>query len=306
MSPREFIMLFLMALAWGAHFSVLKVAFAGATDPIFYAAVRMTIVAIILSPLLRIHKGQMKRVMLAGVCFGGLNYALMFSGIHYTNASISAMTMELYAPIAMVFSVIFLKERIGLPRIISFIVAFIGVMIIYSAKEIDGMGSAPFLGMGLLIGAALTEAVGAITIKKIHGIKPFQLLAWFAIAGSMVLWTGTFLFESNQLEALEGEQRWTFLAALSYSILLGSLLGQSVYYWLLSRLPVNLMATSTLLVAFLGVVFGVLLLSEPLTWQFMVGGAMTLAGVGTIVIRSGRKAPRTTPEAPNISEAEDK
>ncbi len=60
-------MLVLMTLVWGAHFSVMKVSFGGVVDPIFYAAVRMSIVALLLTPFLKIYRGQMKRVLIAGV-----------------------------------------------------------------------------------------------------------------------------------------------------------------------------------------------------------------------------------------------
>ncbi len=292
-------MLVLMALVWGGHFAVLKASFGGAIDPIFYAAMRMTIVAIILSPLLRIHKNQMRRILIAGICLGGLNYAFMFSGISYTNASVSAVTMQLYAPIVMVFSVIFLQERVGLPRILSFALAFFGIVIIYSAKETDGMGKAPLFGMMLLIAAAITEAVGSVVIKGIHGVKPFQLLAWFALAGSVVLWTATLLFEVNQLAALDRGRIWRFLPALVYSIVFASLFSQATYYWLLSRLPVNLVACSTLLVALFAVLFGALFLSEPITWQLLLGGALTLGGVGTILVRTG--GPESASDTPVIA-----
>ncbi|MCI5046817.1 MAG: DMT family transporter [Aquisalinus sp.] len=296
MSIRELSLLVVMATIWGAHFSIIKVTTGGVVDPVFYAAVRMTIVAILLAPLLRIHKGQMGFILLAGVCLGGLNYAFMFSGIYYSNASVSAITMELVAPFTMILSVIFLKERVGLLRILSFAFAFTGIMIIITARQTDGMGPSPLLGSVLLICAACIEAVGAISIKKVKGVKPFQLLAWFALVGSMVLWAGTLTFESDQFAVFEEADLWPFGLALVYSVVFASLVGQATYYWLLSRLPANLVACSTLLVAFLAVIFGVVFLSEPLSWQLFVGGVMTLSGTGIILLRAGRRSPEVSQE----------
>ncbi|WP_306252960.1 DMT family transporter [Parvularcula sp. IMCC14364] len=289
MSLRELGLLFLMALIWGGHFSIIKVTTGGVVDPVFYAAIRMTIVALLLAPLLRIHKGQMRYILLAGVCLGGLNYAFMFSGIYYSNASVSAITMELVAPFTMILSVIFLKERVGLLRVLSFAFAFTGIIIIITARQTDGMGPSPLLGSLLLISAACIEAFGAISIKKVRGIKPFQLLAWFALVGSCVLWTGTLVFETDQLAVFRERDIWPFILALVYSVVLASLVGQATYYWLLSRLPANLVACSTLLVAFLAVIFGVVFLSEPLSWQLFVGGIVTLTGTGVILLRAGNK-----------------
>ena len=51
MSARELGLLFSVCLIWGFHFVVMKLA-VGAVPPMFYAAIRMAVVALILSPFL--------------------------------------------------------------------------------------------------------------------------------------------------------------------------------------------------------------------------------------------------------------
>ena len=53
MSLREFAVLFLTCLIWGLHFIVMKVTVGDTADPLFYAAVRMSIVAVLMFPWLR-------------------------------------------------------------------------------------------------------------------------------------------------------------------------------------------------------------------------------------------------------------
>jgi O-acetylserine/cysteine efflux transporter len=290
MSARELLVILLICILWGGHFSVMKVALSGSADPLFYSALRMTLIAVLLSPLLRIHKGEMKRLFLAGLCLGGLNYAFMFSGVKYANASVAAITIELYVPITMLLSVIFLKEHIGLPRIMGMLVAFAGVALIASGATADGMGTAPLLGISFLFITTCCEAVGAITIKSIKkDISPLRMLGWFAVVGSIVLWVGTLTFETEQLRAFEPGRREIFIPALLYSVFFASIVAHSAYYWLLKRLPVNRVAPLTLLATLIGVCGGVLLLGEPFTWQLLVGGLMTLTGVAIIIFRSDRQ-----------------
>ena len=300
MSTREFSLLIVMCLCWGAHFTVLKYIFGETSDPLFYAAVRMSIVAILLLPFLRVHKGQMKRILIAGVFLGGLNYSFLFTGINYANASVAALTVELFAPVAMIFSVLFLHEKVGMVRVLSLFVAFAGVAIISTAHDVEGMGAAPLLGMALILGNVFSEATGAVVLKRVTGVKPHQLLAWFALIGAIVLWTASFVFEENQFAALEGERLPRFGLALCYSVIFGSLIGQGIYYWLIDRLPVNQVAASTMLVSIFAVLISITVLSEPVTWQLLAGGAMTLAGVGIILFRSNRESaigPEKTPAA---------
>lgn len=291
MAPRELIMLVLMCIVWGSHLVVLRATAGELVDPLFYAALRMTLVALILSPLLKIHPGQMIRIACAGFCLGGLNYAFMFTGFSYAPASIGAMVMELYVPVTMVMAVIFLKERIGLPRITGMLLAIAGVGLIAWSSSSAGGGDAPLVGIGLLVLAILSEASGAIFVKKIEGVRPLELLGWFAIFGSGLLWTATLSLESDQLAVFGEDTLWPFLAALSFTVFGASLFGHTTFYWLIQRLPVNQVSSSTLMATIIAVSGGVLFLGEPITWQFLVGGAMTLAGVGVILIRTRPKQP---------------
>ena len=283
----RFLLAFLaMCLVWGFHFVVLKLTVGEDAPPLFYAALRMSILALILSPLLRIHKGQMIRILLAGICLGGLNYAFMFSAITRVNASVVAIVLESYVPIAMVLSVIFLHEKIGWRRVGGLVAALAGVVLIGSAKGVASLGVAPLLGIAFTFATAISEAFGAILVKSTRDVKPLALLAWFALVGSVVLWTATLLFEENRMLALQGENRWPFMAALAYSVLLASLFGHSTYYWLLSKFPVSRVSPSTIVATLIGVMASVAILNEPLTWQLIVGGVMVISGVWVIIRRS--------------------
>lgn len=298
MNLKELAVLLGICLVWGCHFVVLKTTAGPVAEPLFYAAVRMTLVALILSPLLKWHPGQMIRIAIAGACLGGLNYALLFNGVRLTNASVSAIMLELYVPIAMIFSVIFLKERIGLPRILALIVAFAGVGIIATGKQ-DGYGSNLPLGLFLLLMTAVAEALGAIFVKKVEGVRPLELMAVFAVVGAFILWPTTLLLEENQLEVFSSGKVWQFAAALAYTALLASIFGHTAYYWLLQRLDVAQLAPTLLLTTVIAVAAGIFLLGEPATARLFLGGALTICGVGVILLRNRQsKAPPSAIIAP--------
>jgi O-acetylserine/cysteine efflux transporter len=62
-----------------------------------------------------------------------------------------------------------------------------------------------------------------------------------------------------------------------------------VYYYLLQRYEVSLIAPMSLLSPILGVIFGVTILGEPLTGRIAIGAAVAFAGVAILAIRG--KAP---------------
>lgn len=300
-SPRELGVLAVVCLIWGFHFIVIKLVTAE-IPPIFYAAIRMSLVAACLSPFLRWRAGNMRIVLSAAICLGCLNYALMFSGLYYSTASIAALVMELHIPFATVLSVLFLGDRIGLRRLSGITLAFVGVVVI-ALGNTQGESNAinvP-LGIGLVAAGAFVEAVGAILVKKSSGFKPIELLSWFALVGSVGLWGLTFLIENGQRQALAESDMTLVVGAVLYSAIGGSIIGHTAYYWLLQRLPVSTVAPSILVTTLIAVFFGVVLLGEPFGLREIAGGIMVLAGVALVILRNAAKqdikAPMTEPGA---------
>jgi O-acetylserine/cysteine efflux transporter len=300
MSLRESLVLLMICTIWGLHFTVMRTAI-GEMDvpPLFYAALRMTLVAGLMLPFLRWHKGQMRAVLIGGLGFGALNYAFMFPAMGMTTASAGAVAIELYMPFSVLLGVIILGERIRGWSWLGIGLAFAGVVVIgltgHAGEAVQSAGPLFGLGIALIACGALSEACGAIAVKRTDGIRPSELVAWFAVVGTVVLWPLTLGLETDQIKVFAPERRWTFLAALAYSVLLVSIVAHGSYYWLLSRLPLQVVAPSGLLNTVIGVTGGLLILGEPPSAGLFVGVAITLAGVGIVIWRSGLRA-RKRPE----------
>jgi len=291
MSIREFCVLMLVCGLWGLHFVVIKFTVAEMdVPPLFYAALRVSLLALILLPFLKWHRGQMKAVILGGLGFGALNYAFMFPALNLTTASAAAVAIELYMPFSIILSVIFLGERIGVWRTSGAALAFIGVVLIGLGAPSEVAGPEFILGIAMVACGAMAEAVGAISVKSVKSVSPVQLLVWFGIVGSCVLWPLSFIFEEGQMSAFAPETRVSFGLALMYSVLLVSLVAHGSYYWLLQRLPIHTVAPSGLMTTVIGVAAGILILGEAPTPILFVGAALTLSGIAVILWRNHEKA----------------
>jgi len=291
MSIREFCVLMLVCGLWGLHFVVIKFTVAEMdVPPLFYAALRVSLLALILLPFLKWHRGQMKAVILGGLGFGALNYAFMFPALNLTTASAAAVAIELYMPFSIILSVIFLGERIGVWRTSGAALAFIGVVLIGLGAPSEVAGPGFILGIAMVACGAMAEAVGAISVKSVKSVSPVQLLVWFGIVGSCVLWPLSFIFEEGQMSAFAPETRVSFGLALMYSVLLVSLVAHGSYYWLLQRLPIHTVAPSGLMTTVIGVAAGILILGEAPTPILFVGAALTLSGIAVILWRNHEKA----------------
>lgn len=293
MSIKEFLVLFIVCVIWGLHFVVMKITVGNTAQPLFYAAVRMSIVMLLLLPWLKWHESSMKYVIMAGLGYGALNYAFMFPAMGMTTAAAGAITIELYVPFSIILSVVLLGDRIGIKRICGIALAFLGVAVIATGKPDEAAGPLFLMGIMLMVGAAMCEAIGAVLVKKVTGIKPLELLAWFSVVGTTVLWILTIALEENQMQSFAQENRMSFLWALLYSALIVSIIAHASYYWLLQRLPIYIVSTSGLMTTVVAIAAGHILLNEALTPQLLIGAALTLIGIGFILYSRAKRADKT-------------
>ena len=305
MSLREFLVLLGVCTIWGLHFTVMRGAIGEAgIPPLFYAAVRMSLVALLMLPFLRWHAGQMGRVVVAGLGFGAFNYLFMFPALGMTTASAAAVAIELYMPMSVILGVLLLGERVRAWSVLGIVLAFLGVVVIGLSEPGGAVGPLFAVGIVLVALAALSEASGAIAVKKLPSLSPFQLLAWAGVMGSVVLWPATLLLETDQMAAFGPDTRGAFFAALAYSAVLVSLVAHGSYYWLLGRLPLSVVAPVGLLNTVIGVAGGLLILGEAPTLALFAGMAVTLSGVAIILWRSRIKDAKPSPDRPNpVTEA---
>jgi len=290
MSLKEFLVLLMICTVWGLHFIVIKLAVGESIPPVFYAATRVTLVATLTLPWLRWHKGQMLWVILGGLGFSGFNYLFIFQGLEMTTATAGVITIELYVPFSILLSVIFFKEKVGLWRAFGVAMAFCGVVIVATARPGEAAGPYYFQGILFLMCAAMSEAIGALMVKKVKDVRPLELLSWFTLVGACLLWPASLLIEDNQLRVFSAEIRWNFMGAVLYSALLASILAHGSYYWLLKRLPLHTVAPSGLMMTIVTVAAAVVILKEPLTPRLMAGAFLTLSGIAIILIRNRKRA----------------
>ena len=118
-------------------------------------------------------------------------------------------------------------------------------------------------------------------------MSPRQLLAWFAVVGTAVLWPLTLSLEPGGVGEALARPKLLGLAML-YTAGFVSILAHGSYYWLLQRLPLSTVAPSGLLTTVIGVAGAVLILGEDFTWELAAGMALVLVGVGIVLWRQSR------------------
>ena len=280
-SGRHLAVLVGICAIWGFNLVAIK-AGVDRMPPIFFTLLRFTVLAAAVAPFLRLRRGEMRWLLLASVCSGGLQFALMFVGIALSSSmSAVAIAGQLGVPFMTLLSIAILGEHVGWRRWTGILLSFAGVMVIgFNPAVFDSLG-----GLALVVLGALSGSLGLVAIKRVHDIKPLELQAWFAWSSLPVLLLRTLL----QLESLAGLDL-VGVGAVLYTALAASLVGHTVFFFLVQRYAVTSVAPVTVLAPLFSVLFAVLLLGERLDLRIIVGGVMTLAGVVIIAMREQRLA----------------
>ncbi|MFC4307688.1 DMT family transporter [Steroidobacter flavus] len=282
-TPRHLVLLVLMNLVWGLNLIASKIGVAQ-FPPILFTALRFGALALLLLPMLKIHRGQMGNLFLAAMLTGPAAFSLLFLGVYYAeDAATVAIASQMGVPFSTLLSIWLLGETIRWRRTLGITLAFGGMVVI----SFDPRVFAYWEGLALVVASTFFSSLGLIFVKRLRNIKALQLQAWIGVAGGSTLLLLSLLFEQGQMEAIRAAD-WKAWTALAFTTLMSSLLAHTAWYYLVSKYPVTSLSPITLLSPLFGIFFGVTLLHDQLTPRMLLGGAVTLIGVFIVVMREKR------------------
>lgn len=272
-----------LCLIWGCQQVLIKSA---AVDiaPVMQAAFRNGIAAVLVG-LLVCWRGGWEQVgstwragLLAGGLFG-LEFLFIAEGLKLTSAA--HMSVFLYtAPIFTALGLHFMmpSERLRVLQWLGILLAFGGIALAFAGGvSLDQLDGRMLLGDALAILAGL--AWGATTVV-VRGSRlseaPATLTLFYQLA---VGFAGLLL-----IALLSGQIGDVILTPLA----VGSVLFQGIvvsfisyltWFWLLRKYLASNLAVFSFITPLFGVTFGVVLLGEPLSLNFVLGAVLVLAGV---------------------------
>lgn len=285
MTLRDFLLLTLICFVWGVNIVITRYVVMD-VPPLFYAALRFGLIALVLLPVLWPAPRQWGHVLVAAMGVGALNFVFLFAALATGTASSVAVALQLGLPFTTILSMLFLNEQVGWRRGLGMAFAFIGVVVL--AYDPEGFGLT--LGVVFAALAALAGSIGGIVMKRMDEVATFKLQAWVAMASWPVIAPLTLLFEDNQWSAAV-TMGWPFWSALLFSVFCVSIFGHAMFYTLLRRYEATLISPLTLMTPVFAMVLGVTVLQEPLTEQLVLGAGLALFGVGIIAVRPNARLP---------------
>ena len=289
MTAVDILTLLLVTLVWGFNFAIVKVGLAQ-LPPILFVSLRFFVVALLLLPFLKWPQHKRGLIALLGVTLGVVHFSMFFLGVSGLEASTAAIAIQLQVPFASIVAAVVYRDRLGWRRLLGMAFAFAGVALVAGAPR-----SHPAIGSLLLvIGAACVWSIASMMMKEIGDeLDVLALNGWVAIIAAPLLLVVSLIFEHGQGAALAASD-WRAWLSLLFQACLVTLFGYSVWYRMMRRFSLNQVMPFTLLVPVFGVLSGVLFLGDHLTRLMLLGAALTIAGIGIIVLRRPRIAAQAT------------
>jgi O-acetylserine/cysteine efflux transporter len=287
MKPSDFALLVAVCLLWALNLVVTRwtVTEAGVT-PLFFAAVRVGLVAVVLSPFLLPAPRQMGRLFLIAMGMAGVHFGLLFTGLALAGAGVAGVIGQLGVPFTTILSVMFLGEKIGIYRAAGIVLSFSGVMIMV----FDPDGFSLTVGAVYLTAAALIGAAANVLMKKIEPMPAMRLQAWIGLFSVLPLLAMSLAWETGQWTGyFSGD--WRVYAATAFAVVGVSIFAHGNFYRLLKRYDVTLLSPLTLMTPVMGVILGSTFLGEPVTPNLIVGAMIAITGVAIIGLRRNRRFP---------------
>ncbi len=280
---------------WGVNIAIIKTSVAE-FPPIFFAGLRFLIVALLLIWWVRPPWKQMRMIGLFSFFFGSLHFGGIFFGLRGVDVSLVSILNLLNVPFAVLFAKIILNDRFSWEKTCGMGIAFIGSFVLLGEPS----ATVSLIHLSAVLMAIVAWGLSNSIVKLIGPINNFALNAWMGLFAAIQLLAFSSIMETGQLASLQNASSVAWLA-LGYIVLMASVVGYGLWYYLIGKYNVTRIVPFTLLVPIAGVLAGVFIMGEVLTLKKFVGGVITLIGVGIIQLPWRRRLkPGVCPVKPNV------
>jgi drug/metabolite transporter (DMT)-like permease len=227
-------------------------------------------------------------VLLFAGCHGAVAYAQqrVSSGI----AAVLLATIPFW--IALIGASLPGGERLRLTQMFLLGAGLLGVVLIVmgQGQGHGPAGAAGYTDLGLLLGAALSWAIGTILAERWSppdGEVAFAGIALLAGGGVLIFMSAIrgefFSFHASAISS-QAMVAWLYLT------LAGTVLAFATYTWLLNQVPAALVATYTFVNPLIALLLGWAVLGEQLGMAMASGAALVTASVVGLLVGRDRKA----------------
>ncbi len=281
-SPKDWILLVVLAGIWGLSFPVLSIA-VETVPPSTTVAVRMVVGALTIFVIMK-ARGQVFpsswRVIAIPAFVGIIGNAVPFTLISWGQAAVGASLAGILMAImplgTLVLAHFFSQgERMTAKGVAGFTLGFAGIIALMGPSALNGLGDENLIRQIAILGGALCYAISAIIARKAAVLDPVVSTTIALIAGSLAMIPFAAIVD----------QPWNIrpdAAAWSSLLYLGiaaTALGNFIYFLIAQRTGAGFLSLTNYLIPVIAVLLSIAMLNEMPSALSLLALGLILGGV---------------------------
>jgi drug/metabolite transporter (DMT)-like permease len=280
LSAKNWIKFFFLGLVWGSSFLWIKLALreVGPFTLVFFRVLFAT--SGLLFYFFALRRKLNLRAWWVYLFIGFFNVALPFVLISWAETNISSglasilnSTVPLFT--MMIASLFFKEDRMTAVRIIGLVVGFTGVLILMANRMVDNT-EAHTLGIIAMLVAAACYGASSVFARRVEHYVTYQDHSLGQMAAGLLFITPAMLIAEPPFTLPVISTTWIALAWLG---LIGSFVAALIWFNMIYEIGPSRTSMVTYIFPLVGVLLGVIVLNEQLSWHLYVGGLLVLAGI---------------------------
>jgi O-acetylserine/cysteine efflux transporter len=286
---RHLLLALLIVSIWGANFVAVKVALRE-LPPLLLCALRFIVVLVPCIFFVPRPAITLRQLLAYGLTMFALQFGFLFFGMKLgMPAGLASLVLQFQVFVTLALAALVLKERISLAQIAGALIAGAGFFIV----ALHTGGEVTAAGLGCLLLAATSWGYANFSSKRLGRVNPLSLVVWGSLVVPVPMMIASLIVEGPELigHSLTHMNAAT-LWSVAYIVYGSTLVGYSLWSWLLSRHPASTVTPFALLVPVFGMLSSAVVLGEPLPVWKLEAGALVIAGLALNIFgpRWGRAA----------------
>jgi drug/metabolite transporter (DMT)-like permease len=268
-----------LGAVWGAAFLFLRVA-SPEVGPVWTAEIRIALAGAVIAAFLGPRRlwamrAHARRLVIVGATFSAIPFSLLAFATLTLPSSLASLLMATTPLFTALIGALWLKQRLTQRVALGLAVGF-GAVCLLLGGGTSAIGPETIVAFGAGLLAAFSYAIAGTYVRRsTNGIAALDLAAGQLLAGAIVLLPIAILSGPPRMPAIDGAVSLALIAVVSTAI------AWPVYFRLSERTNATTASTPTFIVPMFGMLWGGLLLGEPIGPQLVLGFALV---VGSLVL----------------------
>ncbi len=290
MGTRDLGALLLLSALWGASFIYIRVA-VPALGPFVLVELRVGLAAVVLALCAALvgRLPKLRRRWRQFVLLGAVNVAIPFSLISTAEinltASLAAILNSTTVMFTAVVAAVWMGDALTARKLVGVALGIVGVTVLVGWNPIT-MNWTVALSVGAMLAASLAYALGSVYAKRTFADSPP-----LAIASGQLTAAAMLMLPLAAVSAPEQSPSTIVVLSVLGLALPSTAVAYMLYFRLIANVGPTSTSTVTLLVPLFGLLFGVVLLDEPVGVGTLAGLVLILSSV-TLITGLGATRPK--------------